>query len=202
MKHPIALRATFNLRVAALMLLLGITACSPSAPPSTSAPVSPAATEQRNFTGTWSVAGNRQSLPMGAGRRAETFRLGGSLMLAGEKRPGLAFRSEVIGFTDSHTGVQGRSVWTDERGDQVFSELRGGTAGPGQLIEGRFVGGTGRYAGVSGEYSFKWQSLVETEDGGLSGRVVGLKGWARLASPQSPPDAPSEGAPPIAGAKP
>jgi len=55
--------------------------------------------------------------------------------------------------------------------------------GPGHLVEGRFVGGTGRYAGVSGEYSFTWKYLVDNEEGMVSGRVVGLKGWARLASP-------------------
>ena len=52
---------------------------------------------------------------------------------------------------DNTYGMQARSVWTDERGDQVFSELRGGAGGPGHPIEGRFVGGTGRYAGVSGQ---------------------------------------------------
>jgi hypothetical protein len=55
--------------------------------------------------------------------------------------------------------------------------------GPGNLVEGRFVGGTGRYAGVSGEYSFTWKYLVDNEEGMVSGRVVGLKGWARLGTP-------------------
>ena len=41
----------------------------------------------------------------------------------------------------------GRAVWTDERGDQVFSELKGEWVGTGNRIVGTFIGGTGRYAG-------------------------------------------------------
>ncbi len=77
---------------------------------------------------------------MGPGRRVEAFRLGGSLMLTGEQRLGLGFRSDVIGLSDNQTGLQGRSVWTDERGDQVFSELSSATTGPGNVIQGRIVG--------------------------------------------------------------
>lgn len=170
---------------AALALLFCLAACSPSAPePGVSPAGSPAAVvpQERQFTGTWSITGTRQTLVMGPDRRAEVFRLGGSLMLAGANRPGLAFRSDIIGLRDTQTGMHGRSVWTDERGHQVFSELRGpGVAG--QPVEGRFTGGTGRYAGVSGEYTFSLQSLVESEDGSVSARVVDLRGWARLTAP-------------------
>jgi len=166
-----------------LALCMLIAACSPSAP---APPTAPAGSGQRHFTGTWNAAGTRQALDLGPGHRAEVFSLSGSLMLSGEARPHLGFRAEVIGFADSQSGMQGRSVWTDERGEKAFSELH--SAGvPGQLVEGRFVGGTGRYAGVSGEYTFKWQPLVATEDGGVSGRVVELRGWARLATPSAGP---------------
>ncbi len=51
------------------------------------------------------------------------------MLLAGPSRPGVGFLSEVIALVDSKTGLTGRSVWTDENGDQVFSELKGeGTA--------------------------------------------------------------------------
>jgi hypothetical protein len=51
------------------------------------------------------------------------------MLLAGPNRPGVGFRSEVIALVDSATGLVGRSVWTDEHGEQVFSELQGeGTA--------------------------------------------------------------------------
>jgi hypothetical protein len=87
-----------------------------------------------------------------------------------------------MGFTDSLTGMQGRCVWTDERGDKVYSELKGEFVATGNHIVGTILGGTGRYAGVTGEYSFEWRFIVESEDGTVSGRAVDLKGRARLAS--------------------
>jgi len=181
--HPHALRAAFHgLKVVAAPLLLGIVACSPPAPSAQAPSAASVQAQQRDFTGTWSLTGTRQTLDMGPGHRAEVFRLGGSLMLAGDNRPGIAFRSDIIGLRDTRTGMQGRSVWTDQRGDQVFSELRG-TGVAGQPVEGRFLGGTGRYAGVSGAYTFGLQSLVESDDASVSARVADLKGWARLAAP-------------------
>jgi len=47
---------------------------------------------------------------------------------------------------------------------------------------GTFLGGTGRYAEVTGEYSFQWRFIVESEDGAVSGRAVDLKGRTRLGS--------------------
>jgi hypothetical protein len=183
-------------------MLLGVAACSPPVPPTPAASAAAPAPEQRNFTGTWTVSGTRQTLDMGPGRRVEAFRLGGALMLTGEQRLGLGFRSDVIGLSDNQTGLQGRSVWTDERGDQVFSELSSATTGPGILIQGRIIGGTGRFAGVSGEYSFKWHPLVVSDDGGVSGRVADLKGWARLAATQGLAGAAAGSGQAQAGAKP
>ena len=36
---------------------------------------------------------------------------------------------------------------------------------------GTFLGGTGRYAGVTGEYSFQWQYVVDSDEGSVSGRA-------------------------------
>ena len=152
-------------------------------PPPAAAPATPG--EARTFTGTWSFTGNRQLMQLGPGDQAAIFSVSGSLLLAGRERPSLGFRAEIIGFSDSQTGMVGRSVWIDQRGDKAFSELSGESALPGHSIKGRFIGGTGRYAGVTGEYSFTWQRLSESEDG-VSGRVGDLAGWARLAAPVAP----------------
>ena len=105
------------------------------------------------------------------------------MLLGGPGRPGAGFRSELIGLGDSTTGFVGRSVWTDERGDQVYSELKGeGTAAKNRLT-GTFVGGTGRFAGIAGDYEFSWQYVVEAEDGSIQGRAVGLKGRFRIDKP-------------------
>ena len=101
------------------------------------------------------------------------------MLLAGPQRPGVGFRSEMIGLVDSATGLQGRSVWTDERGDQVFSELQGEGTAERNHITGTILGGTGRYAGATGSYEFSWQWVMETEDGSIQGRAVDLKGRVR-----------------------
>ena len=45
------------------------------------------------------------------------------------------------------------------------------------------------YAGVTGEYSFQWRFIVESEDGTVSGRAVDLKGRARLSPAAAAPGA-------------
>ena len=150
----------------------------------------PAAGEWQTFEGTWTAAGTRRTLHLGPGERAAIFELTGSVLLTGAQRPAVGFKAQAIGFSDSHAGMQGRCVWTDERGDMVYSELRGEAVGSGNRIVGTFVGGTGRYASVTGDYTFQWQYVVDAEDGAVSGRVVDLKGRARLGQAAT---APAEG---------
>ena len=95
---------------------------------------------------------------------------------------GVGFQAQAIGLTDSLVGMQGNCVWTDEHGDKVYSELKGEFVETGNHIVGKFLGGTGRYAGVTGEYSFQWRFIVESEDGTVSGRAVDLVGRALLVS--------------------
>ena len=104
------------------------------------------------------------------------------MLLAGPKRPGVGFRSEVIALVDSDAGLQGRSVWTDERGDQVFSELQGEGTAARNHITGKFLGGTGRYASATGSYDFSWQWVMEAEDGAIQGRAIDLKGRVRTGT--------------------
>ena len=75
----------------------------------------------------------------------------GTLLLAGASRPAVGFRAEALVLNDTATGLIGRAVWTDDRGDQVFSELTGNGTSTGNKLVGTFVGGTGRYAGATGE---------------------------------------------------
>ncbi len=126
---------------------------------------------------------NRQTISLGADRRGSIIDLRGSMLLAGPGRPGTGFRSEVIALSDSATGLVGRSVWTDEHGDQVFSELKGEGTAAKNHITGTLLDGTGRYAGATGSYEFSWRYVIEAEDGSIQGRAVGLKGRVRLGQP-------------------
>lgn len=166
-------------RSLALALLLFPAGClQPSVPPIEVASPS----EWHAFKGTWIASGTRQTLRLETDHRASIFDLTGSLLLTGDLGLGVGFRAKAIGFSDNLAGMQGQCVWTDERGDKVYSELKGEWVGTGKRVVGTFLEGTGRFAGITGEYSFDWEYVVESEDGAVSGRAVNLKGRARFGS--------------------
>ncbi len=152
-------------------------ACKPSPEPPQS--LTTTTGDWREFEGSWNATGSRQSLSLGPDRRASIIDLRGELLLTGSGRPGLGFESEVIALGDSETGLPGRSVWTDENGDQIFSELKGEGTAVKNHITGTIVGGTGWYAGATGSYEFSWRFVIEAEDGSIQGSTVGLKGRVR-----------------------
>jgi hypothetical protein len=161
------------------LLVLNVNGCTRESQPSASLSHG----SWSEFTGTWIAAGSRDTVRLGGDRRASINSYDGSLVLAGPARPGAGFRAEAITFNDSTTGIVGRAVWTDERGNKVYSELSGGTPATGGKIIGNFVGGTGRYAGATGTYEFSWQFLIETEDGNVQGKSSEFSGRIRVASP-------------------
>jgi hypothetical protein len=156
--------------------LLGLTLVVAACGPVTQPPRPAAAAEWLEFEGSWNSTGTRHTISLGEGRVGSIVVLKGTMLLAGPDRPGVGFHSEVIGLVDSATGFQGRSVWTDEHGDQVFSELQGEGTAAKNRIRGTILSGTGRYAGATGSYEFSWQSVMEAEDGSIQGRAIDLKG--------------------------
>jgi hypothetical protein len=118
-------------------------------------------------------------------RRASVLILRGSLVLSGRARPGVGFESEAIVFNDSATGMVGRAVWTDEKGEHLYSELQGSGTASNNKITGNFVGGTGRYTGVTGTYDFSWRFVLADEEGNVQGQSMGLKGQARVNGQQA-----------------
>ena len=160
-------------RHAFLFLAFAVTACRPA----TESPKRPGTPgEWLEFEGSWNAAGSRRTISLGGERRASILDLSGTMLLAGPTRPGVGFRSEVVALVDSDTGLVGRSVWTDEHGDRVFSELQGEGTAERNRITGKFLGGTGRYAGATGSYEFSWEWIMEAEDGTIHGRAIELKG--------------------------
>ena len=90
------------------------------------------------------------------------------------------FRGEAIAFDDGRSTNVGRAVWTDARGDRVFSELKGEPIQTGRRVAGTITGGTGRYAGVTGDYELTWQYVVQSEDESVNGRASDLRGRFRI----------------------
>lgn len=167
-----------------LALLLFLSGCSqPTVPLAEMTPQS----GWRTFRGTWTSSGIRQTLKLDGDHYASIFDLTGSLLVTGDHGLGVGFRARAIGFSDNPAGMQGRCVWTDERGDKIYSELKGDWVGTGRSIAGTFLGGTGRFAGITGDYSFEWKYVVESEDGTVSGSALNLQGRARFGSTVATP---------------
>ena len=166
-----------------LALVLAAAACAPA--PEAPVPNTEPAGEWREFSGSWNAAGNRRTIPLGAGRKGSIIDLRGSMLMAGAGRPGVGFRAELIALVDSETGLSGRSVWTDEKGDQVYSTLQGEGTAANNRITGTILGGTGRYAGATGSYEFSWRFVLQAEDGTIQGSAHGLKGRIRRGEPDA-----------------
>jgi opacity protein-like surface antigen len=143
------------------------------------APAPQATGDWRTFEGTLSASGQRQALATESGRPAVTVQLSGAVAITAGEGLSRGFRNEVIGFDDGSGVTVLRSVWTDAHGNRIFSRLKGETVATGRRIEGTISGGTGRYAGITGEYSFEWQYVVEADAGTIQGRAVGLRGRYR-----------------------
>ena len=155
--------------------LLALLALAPDVTAQTAAPPG----EWRTLEGSWSATGTRQTLPTEGGSPAAIVQVSGTVTLTRGEGLSRGFRGEAIFFFDGVSLGVGRSVWTDDHGDRIFSALKGEVVETGRRVVGTITGGTGRYASSTGEYAFTWQVVVEAEDGVLQGRTVELKGRVR-----------------------
>jgi len=135
--------------------------------------------EWRPFEGNWSAVGTRQTLPTEGDRPAAILQVSGAVALTSGEGLSRGFRGEAIFFYDGASLGVGRCVWTDNHGDRIFSTLKGEAVETGKRIRATITGGTGHYAGATGEYSFTWQYVVQAEDGAIEGRAVDVKGRIR-----------------------
>jgi hypothetical protein len=133
----------------------------------------------RTFEATWSAAGERHTLTVEDGRTAVIARLSGALVLKTGEGLSRGFRAQAIGFDDGQGAGVGRAVWTDDRGDQVFSDLTGHPAQTGRHVSGSITGGTGRYAGLTGSYTLTWDYVLPSDDGRIQARAAAVTGRFR-----------------------
>ena len=133
----------------------------------------------RTFEGSWAISGQRYTVPVEGGAIAAVVEASGAVVLAQAEALSRGFRGEAVTFDDGLGVSLGRAVWTDEHGDRLFSRLRGEPLEAGKRIVGIITGGTGRYAGLEGEYSFTWQYVLSAEDGAIQGRAPRLQGRVR-----------------------
>ena len=141
----------------------------------------PAGDGWRPFTATWTLSGQRSLLPTGGERPASIVHLTGPLTLTSGEGLGRGLLGEVIGFDDGGKILSGRAVFTDEHGDRIFCSLEAEPIGTGRRATATITGGTGRFAGLEGAFSFAWQYVVDSEGDEVSGRAVDLAGRTRRA---------------------
>ena len=139
----------------------------------------PASEGWRPFEGSWSAAGERHTLPVERGEVAAIVRLSGALVLKTGDGLSRGFRAEAIGFDAGRGAGVGRAVWTDERGDRIFSDIAGAPGRDRREVNGTITGGTGRYAGIAGSYRFTWDYLMPADDGRIQAGAVSLAGRYR-----------------------
>jgi hypothetical protein len=142
----------------------------------------------RPFEGTWSAAGQRQYLRLGP-RELATIHLSGAFAITRGEGFRKGFRAEAIAFDDGVGGGLGAMVLTDDKGDQVFCDLKGATSVAGRLIVATITGGSGAYAGVEGDFSFQWRHLTkggETEFQVLAADIKGRTRRSAQAAPEKP----------------
>ena len=134
------------------------------------------------FSGTWSATGRRTTLPTESARDASITSLSGVVVLDRSAAFASAFQAEAIGFDDGVSAQTGRAVWTDSRGDRIFSTLTGQALQQGRRVSGTITGGTGQYAGATGDYELTWQYAVADENGVVHGRSTGFNGRIRRSA--------------------
>jgi hypothetical protein len=136
------------------------------------------------FEANWTASGREHVLEMGD-RRAATFELAGPFVVTNGEGLSRGFRARAIGFVERGAMGIARLVLTDDDGDEIWNDVAGEAPGTGRRVSGTITGGTGRYAGVEGSFTFDWQYVIHTGDGEIQGRAVGLRGRYRRAAPDA-----------------
>ena len=119
-----------------------------------------------SFTARWVVTGTWRGMALGEDREIVLADLGGRLDVAADGGVITDFASRCLVFSDEVTGGIARCRWSHPSGDEAFSEIEGGILVAGEPVRGRFVGGTGRYVGLAGEFGFdSWSALyIDRQD--------------------------------------
>ncbi len=140
--------------------------------------------ESGEFRGTWIANGTRTPFSFGDVRQIFTFKLAGHVSLKSPLGKKKDFWAECVGLADSVTGLIGRCVWKDLAGPEIYITLQSDRLQQGSQVTGTIVGGTGNLAGINGDMSFNWSSvIVQTDADGVvnvTGQTKNLGGRYRI----------------------
>lgn len=146
----------------------------------------PASEGWRPFTAAWTLTGRREVLPTEGERPASVVTLSGALTVTSGEGLGKGLLGQLIGFDDGGTTLVGRAVFTDERGDHVYATLSAQPIGTGRKATATLTGGTGRFAGIEGSFSFSWEYVLHPESSDVDGRITDLSGRTRIRVSKAP----------------
>ena len=133
---------------------------------------------QGTFEGYWSVSGTVHILRFMDSSTVASGRLEGNVTFHSSEGPIGTLQTECVAFADDRTGSLGRCVWTGPLGDHIYVELKGsGPAGFGPT-RGTFIGGTGKFEGIQGNFAYEWNYSVSgrDEDASLDGYSIQMRG--------------------------
>jgi hypothetical protein len=129
-----------------------------------SSPASSHAADSGEFKGSWIANGTRTPFPFANGRQVFTFKLAGHVNLKTSISKQKDYWAECVGLADSMTGLTGRCVWKDLAGPELYLTIQSTKLEQGSQVIGTIVGGTGHLAGISGDLSFNWSSVIALTD--------------------------------------
>lgn len=177
----------FGALCAAVVLAAGGAAVAArSAQPQANGPQSAAtssAPSQGEFLANWTGKGIIDQLPFGAGRTVATFRQTGTLTTLREGLVGNAL-TKCVGLEDGHSNDHAYCVWLNANGDEIRVELTGdlgGTRDTG-MGYGSFVGGSGPFKRLQGNFKFEWVLLPTDKPGTFQFKTVQMTGRYRIAA--------------------
>ena len=134
------------------------------------------------FDGRWEVVGKAHKIELGEDRTVTVGKLQGAVVLTGHAR-GLArgFRAECVGMQDPKTGGVGRCVWKDRFDHEIWSEIESDSVGTSRHSRGVFVGGTGKFEGIVGDFEFDWIYMTPASgEGNVRGYTTQVNGRWKL----------------------
>jgi hypothetical protein len=131
-----------------------------------------------SFQAQWSIAGTQQGLDFGPARSLSIYEHSGTVTVV--RSDGLVGNalSKCIGLGDTAKGDVSRCIWIDAAGEKIFSELTArtdaeSTTGRGS---GTFVGGTGRFEGITGSYEIDRVNVPSLDPEKIEGRSLRMQG--------------------------
>jgi hypothetical protein len=131
-----------------------------------------------DFEAHWRVDGSEEQIPFGAAGPQSIFRHQGRLTVLDDDGFVANALSRCIGLRDARKGSMARCVWITEGGAQIFSDVdrKPAPGGQGGNGNGRIVGGTGRFSGITGSYEIRWVEQPQAAKGKISGETVSMRG--------------------------